>query len=244
VLFASGAVDSHYVLIPPATCAAATVPLNCSETGSTSDGFGPSTYVVMGPNGTYPLNGVAWVMPNDNGSQWIGPRADQTNPTIGGTTFPNVDLFANTTEFYVYRLTFNLTAMGLDPATAVIQLQWISDNNQNQFPTPTQNSHIRLCSISSISDPVCASSTMIASSGNPGQASGTMSGTITITGVGAGLQALDFIVYNSVLAFGQNPTGMRVNIISATANDVIPEPSTLVLVSIGLVLGILSRRKQ
>lgn len=241
-LLTGGSVDPHYVLIPPATCSGAFVGLNCSEDGTPINGFGPSSYVVLGSPGTYPFNGVAWVANNDANSQWLGPRADQTNPAVGGTTFPNVEVFGSNTEFYVYRLVFNLTALGVNPATANIALQWISDNNSNFDVNSPSNAQIRLCSIASATDPVCGVGSTIPSSGNPGQSSPTLSAPINISGVPGGLVALDFIVYNAFAAAGANPSGVRVNVISATASD-IPEPSTLLLVGAGLIAAGFTRRK-
>lgn len=48
----------------------------------------------------------------------------------------------------------------------------------------------------------------------------------------AGVNTLEFIVTNSnITSF--NPTGLQVNITSATANAVVPEPASIVLVSLG-----------
>lgn len=254
VLLSGGSVDPHYTLIKtPAGCAGT---LQCQETSTVGDNFGPNSYVVLGPNGSYPLNG-AWTA-NDANSQWTGPRADQTNPCVpggplcGATTgnvFPFTNVFASATDFYVYRLVFNLTSLGLNPGQANIQLAWLSDNNNNAS-SPLETSHIRLCSIGSAADPVCGAGSMVANSGNPGQGAAAMptsgnSGYVTInSGFGSGLMALDFIVYNSVIPSGQlNPSGFRVDIISATASDV-PEPGTLALFGLGLAALGFARRKR
>lgn len=244
-VLSGGSVDPHYVIIPPATCSGATVSLNCSEDGTTTNGFGPSSYVVLGPNGTYPLVPQAWPFGDSavgtaNGSAWLGPRANETNPTVGGTTFPNVDIFGSATEFYVYRLVFNLTALGLDPFTANIQLQWIADNNDN---ANGQSSQIRLCTVASAASPVCAASTTVGGlnstvSQPQAQNATSFGNTITInSGYGAGLMALDFIVYNSVIASGNNPSGARVNIVSANASTPsgVPEPATWALFGVGFL---------
>lgn len=90
---AGGSVDPHFVLIGPAGCTPANVACQEDIVGNV---FGPSSYVVQGPNGTYPLNG-AWATANSATSQWIGPRADQTNPAVGGATFPNVAPYGSLT---------------------------------------------------------------------------------------------------------------------------------------------------
>ncbi len=147
VALAGGSVDPHFVLFPPAGCT--TSALNCRENSTVGDVFGPASYVVLGPNGTFPLNG-AWAASNDSNSQWIGPRADETNPVVG-STFPNVAPYASVTDPYVYRLPFNLTLLGIVPNNANIQLRWLSDD--------ATNAQIRLCGVVSLSDPVCASNT-------------------------------------------------------------------------------------
>ncbi|MBL8229305.1 MAG: PEP-CTERM sorting domain-containing protein [Bryobacterales bacterium] len=240
-VLSGGAVDPHYTLIKlPAGCSG--VP--CAEDGvNAADPFGPATYVVLGPNGSYPLDGVAWVAPNDGNSQWIGPRANQNNP-IQGTNH----IFSSATDFYVYRMVFNLTAMGLNPGTANIQLAWLSDNNNSGGSAPLM-SHIRLCGVNSASDPECPLSSMITNSGNAGQGSGTLTNVSIVHGVNnanftSGLLALDFVVYNADLPTGQrNPSGFRVDIITATASD-IPEPATISLIGLSLLGLGLARRKQ
>jgi hypothetical protein len=214
-LLAGGAVDPHYFLISlPAGCSG----LPCNEDGTPGNSFGPSVYVVLGPNGTFPLNGT-W-SPNTSTAQWIGTRADQTNPLVGGTVFPNVSVFASATDPYVYRQVFNISALGLDPTTALIRLQWQSDS-----PTAGGGafaSHIRLCAIASASDPSCSPTRQVVNSNSQGE--GTVLGRFVdiVHGIGNaqfsnGLMALDFMVFNDVSAATRNPAGMRVRIVSATA---------------------------
>ena len=89
-------VDSHYQLIKlPANCAGA----HCQETNTPGDLYGPNAYVVLGPNGTYPLDGT-WTVGNGPDSSWIGPRADQRDPTVGNPGYDNAEVFGSDTDFY------------------------------------------------------------------------------------------------------------------------------------------------
>lgn len=226
VALAGASIDPHFILFPPAGCTASI--LECQETSAPGNPFGPASYVVQGPNGTYPLNG-AWAASNSTTSQWIGPRADQTNPVVGGSTLPNVATYSSQTDPYVYRLPFNLSLLGIVPGTASIQLRWLSDD--------AAKAQIRLCGVTSQSDPACSAGTAVPGSGNPGPSSASLSDTITIdSGFTSGPMALDFFVFNGPLDSGLNPTGLRVEILSATGNDVpltpTPEPSTVALFGI------------
>jgi hypothetical protein len=219
-----GAVDPHYVLHSlPAGCSG----VACQEATTVGDLFGPSTYVVLGPNGTFPLVPTAWAVPNDTNSSWIGPRANQTNPITGGTTFPNVEVFAHASSPYVYRMVFNLTGLGLVPDTARLKLRWLSDGGPG--------SEIRLCPITSVSDPVCAPASAITGSGNAGPLSTLLSPVLIADGVNnadftSGLMALDFIVVNPAVASGQlNPSGFRVIIDEALADPPSTGPLPLVV---------------
>jgi hypothetical protein len=237
-------VDPHFNLLY--------TPLGCAGASCTQDGgapFGGNTYVVQDPGGQYPFTGT-WLN-NDSNSLWLGPRSNQMNPAVGGTTAPNVEVYASNTDFYVYRMVFDFSSLGLLFNTANIQLSWLSDNNANG--NGTLLSHIRLCGITSASDPVCDASTAVASSGNNGQNALSLTPVSIVHGVGnatfsAGLNALDFIVYNSVVPFGGNPSGFRVQITSANAdpdpNPPIPEPASLLFISSGLIAVGLYHRKR
>lgn len=251
VLLAGGGADSNYSLIYlPSGCVGTNE--NCQQDNGSQ--FGPNTYVVLGPNGTYPLQPGIWTLGNDttngpNASQWIGPRANQNNPVQGAADDGNPlnnEVFASNSDFYVYRMVFNLSALGLDPTTASISLGWLSDNRGAPDPNPTNNAHIRLCGISSATDPVCNAGTMVANSGNDGQGAPALTQVNIATGFTSGLMALDFIVYNATIPETQlNPSGLRVVINTADAQSAIPEPGTLSLIGLALAgLGLYTRRKR
>jgi len=237
--------DTHYTLIKlPTGCTG----VSCQETNTPGDLFGPAAYVVLGGNGTYPLNGVAWVRPNDANSSWIGPRADQRNPNGGGSTYDNTGVFSSDTDFYVYRMVFNLSVLGIDPTTASISLGWLADNYGVGFAPPNPSDSIRLCSIGSAGDTTPCAAGTVTGSGNTGQGTSALS-TVNITsGFTSGFMALDFIVYNSVFP-GLNPSGLNVSILSATGStegtpNGVPEPASFMLLAAGLIgIGIYSRRK-
>jgi len=207
-------VDPHYTLIKlPAGCSGPA----CQETNTAGDLFGPSTYVVLGPAGTYPFDGAAWKVLDDAASSWIGPRADQRDPIVGDFRYDHAGIYGNDSDFYVYRMTFNLTALGLDHANAQIQLRWLSDNASNS--THTLFSHIRMCGIASPSDPVCPESATVPGSQNDGQVAIAMTPVSITSGFTSGLMALDFVVYNEFLPINHNASGLDVAIDSATAGS-------------------------
>jgi hypothetical protein len=95
-----GAAGPHYNLIKLPTGCIGASGFQCQEGGigptPTADQFGISTYVVRGGggtppgSGTYPLEPGVWDLANDAaaggvGFSWIGPRALQINPLVGGT---------------------------------------------------------------------------------------------------------------------------------------------------------------
>lgn len=230
VLLTAPAADSHYVLIQPQGCTVPNPPVSCS-------GFGTNAVLVVGPstNGTWPAG-------NGSDSQWVGPVANQS-PVIG----PN-GIYNSSTDFYVYRMIFNLNMLGLWSETANISLRWLADNSVNSMTVVTANSHIRLCSIP---DPnnrdICSEATTVANSA-PGAQNTNAIGDAPIVNMGpalfaAGYMALDLVVYNSPIAFGENPTGLRLEILSANA-DPVPEPMTLSMIGLGLAgLGFWSRKR-
>ena len=151
-VLSGGAVDAHYALISlPAGCTG----VACQESSTPGDLFGPAAYVVLAPT---PSGRLA----TSTDSQWIGPRADQTNPAVGGSTFPDAEIFGSDTTPYVYRSVFNLTGFGILPSTANIQLAWSSDDPSAAL----LESHIRMCGIQSIASAVCGDGFTVAGSAN------------------------------------------------------------------------------
>ncbi len=148
---------------------------------------------------------------NDSKSRWISPS--NTDNDVSSNTVP-----------FVVQTTFTLA--GLDPTTAVIKGKWAADNGAS-FGTPTNFSEIRL----------------------NGNATGNVANAVGYynplhdfsisTGFVAGVNTLQFIVYNALQATG-NPMGLRVQIDSATASPAqaipdVPEPASLALLGFGLV---------
>jgi hypothetical protein len=226
VVLAGNTADSHYILIKPTGCDVAMPPANCA-------GFGPNAITVVGPPGS------VWSA-NDTQSAWVGPIGNQQN--VG----PN-DIYNSTTDFYVYRLLIDFAALGLYGNTANVSLRWLSDNNVNSVGNPTEQSHIRVCSVASASSPVCAQSTRVTGSNSGAENTNPFSSQAPVN-IGPSyftsqLVAMDFIVFNSPIAFGGNPTGLRVEILSAEA-DPVPEPMTLSMMGLGLLgLGLYARRQ-
>ena len=231
VVLAGNTADSHYFLIQPTGCNVVPTPVTCT-------GFGPNAITVIGPP-TPPGN--IWT-PNDANSAWVGPIGTQTTPPVQNNT-----LYNSSSDFYVYRLLLNFSSLGLYANTANVQLRWLSDNNINSVSNPTENSHIRVCAANSPTGPVCGASTRVTNSNsgpeNTANFANQAAVTIAASYFTAQQVALDFIVYNSPITFGANPTGLRVEILSAEA-DQVPEPMTLSMMGLGLVaLGLFARRK-
>ena len=124
----------------------------------------------------------------------------------------NVDDTTVPDGYYKYTTTFDLT--GFDSTTAFISGMWSTDNEGwdillNGNSTGTSNK---------ILDPTSFQSW------HPFLVSG---------GFISGVNTLDFVVKNDIQATG-NPSGLRVEITSATAAPV-PEPGTMLLLGSGLV---------
>lgn len=235
VVLPGGSIASQYLLLKS--------PTGCSGVSCVNDAntlFGPDSFTLL--DGYPTAGGSPWIA-NDTTSKWIGPRSDQRTPVVGGSTATTSGIFASDTSPYVYRTVFNLSALGLDPSTAQIQLRWASDSPGAPAGFPSVFSHLRLCGISSANDfNPCSAAFEVANSNSLGFASFK---TVNInSGFTSGYMALDFVVYNAVVPTGQNnPSGMRAEILSATA-DPVPEPASYALMGSALAgLALLRRRK-
>ena len=173
-----------------------------------------SSSISGNPPATATDNHPNWV-PETSSSQWITP---QPFASSSGSPKDAPPLSGSEALAYVYSLTFDLT--GLDASTAEIQGKWATDND----------SSIKLNNVD----------TGI-TKGITGFAALT---DFSITaGFVAGINTLEFIVWNQPQATG-NPTGLHVNIIGATAEAAsVPEPAVMVLLGSGLAVLAGVRRK-
>lgn len=227
VVLAGNTADSHYFLIQPTGCSVVPTPATCAS-------FGPNAITVIGPPGTL------WSA-NDANSAWVGPIGDQTN-------VQNNTIYNNSSDPYTYRMIVDFAALQLYYSTASVSLRVLSDNNVNSVGNPTDQSHIRVCAIPDAANrTACASNTRVTGSATGAENTNPFSSqapvTINAAYFTSALMAIDFVVYNSPIAFGANPSGLRVEILSANA-DPVPEPMTFSLIGLGLLgLGLYSRRK-
>lgn len=227
VVLTGNTADSHYFLIQPAGCNAVPAPAACT-------GFGPNAITVVGPPGTL------WSA-NDASSAWVGPIGNQTN-------VQNNTIYNNSSDPYVYRMIVDFAALHLYATTANISLRVLSDNNVNNVGNATDQSHIRVCAIGDSSNRTpCGATSRVTGSATGAENTNPFSSQAAIdinsSYFTASLMAIDFVVYNSPIAFGANPSGLRVEVLSATA-DAVPEPMTFALMGMGLAgLGLLARRK-
>ncbi len=119
---------------------------------------------------------------------------------------------------YVYRTVFDLA--GADPDSAAVSFRFGADNSVTD---------IRLNGVSS---------------GLSGPTDTFVLGDLYTlsSGFGSGANTLDFVVRNDPGTVG-NPTGLRVEIVGATASRAIPEPGTLALLALPLLGGALRIRR-
>jgi len=227
VVLTGNTADSHYFLIPPTGCNVIPAPSNCT-------GFGPNAITVVGPPGTL------WSA-NDAGSAWVGPIGNQS-------AVQNNSIYNSSSDPYTYRMIVNFAALLLDPLTANVSLRVLSDNNVNNLANPSDQSHIRVCAVGDASNRTpCGSTSRVTGSATGAENTNPFSSQAAIninsSYFTSALMAIDFVVYNSPIAFGANPSGLRVEVLSATA-DPVPEPMTVTLIGVGMLgLGLLARRK-
>lgn len=147
-----------------------------------------------------------------------GSEGFPIGPWLGDNTLsrwigPNTGDLNGPVGSYTYRTTFDLT--GLDLSTAALSGRWATDNPGTEIL---------------IND----------------VATGLTAGGFTAwsafsinSGFVAGLNTLDFVVYNA-----GGPTGLRVEISGDAAAAAVPEPASLVLLALGLAAWLgFSRRK-
>jgi len=205
-----------WLLLGAAMLSATPIPIpGLYSTGTSGEGtIDPYYWLAASPYGSLPL----YVVVTDGFPipPWVAN--DGSSRWISRTANAQTDAVG----LYTFRTTFDLT--GFNPATANIAGQWSSDNSAqiwlNGVFTGVELSYE--------------------------QSYRSLHNFILSGGFQPGVNTLDFVVnnWNCPGCNGSNPTGLRVNIVSAVAEPV-PEPTTYALLGAGLILlGILAKRMR
>jgi len=206
------------------TAAAATIP-GLFNTGTLNDGSlagGGSVDLHYALTASADPSSTAFVTSTIPSGFWIanGPNSQWIAPDPN----QNFSGLGDSPGSYVYRLTFNLA--GFDSTTASIAGQWAVDDIGQDIKVNG------------------VSTGQITGSGISQSNFNTFHSFTINSGFAAGINTLDFLVLNDPNNFGLNPTGLRVEFLSATASPV-PVPVAAWLFGSGLMgLAAVARRKR